>query len=847
MLSIGKLAPGQQQYYLDTVARGAEEYYTGTKEAPGEWIGSAATRLGLGGQVDAADLHDVLVGLDPSTGRPLARAQGAPSVPGFDATFCAPKSVSLLFALGDPETSNQVRNAHDTAVAAALRAFESVAARARRGKGGLERIEADGFVAAAFRHRTSRAGDPHLHTHVVVANLVHAPSDDRWSALDARPFYGWAKTIGYLYEAQLRSELTRRLGVDWRPVRNGIADIAGMPDGALRAFSRRRQAIEAHLDEIGAISARAAQVAAYATREAKSAGLTPEASPAEWRQRGHDHGLDARTIDGTLDRAMPAQTPSVGTDRAAALFARLGSADGVTAQQSTFGRREVLRAVAEALPAGADIAAIIELADAFLASRHVVALPQARGLRTPDVIRRRDGVIVASRTDEALWTTAEVLDVEARVVRNAMGRQDDHVGIANSAAVQAELTARPSLTQEQVRLVRRLTGSGAGVEVVEGAAGTGKTYALAAAHHAWQTSGFRVTGCSLAARAVAELEVGAGIPSETIHRLLERLDNPARPGFAPGDVVVVDEAAMVGTRTLARLLDHASTGRAKVVLVGDHHQLTEIDAGGAFAGLARRLGATRLNDNRRQVAEWERRALARLRAGVVDRALADYRFHNRIHVVPDADAARHQLVGDWMKARGHGRQATMLAARTRDVDELNRIARQRLQATGQLGSDAINIASRGFAIGDEAIATRNAYELGVLNGTRATITEIDQRDGIVRGRTEDGAAVVLPRDYVAAGHLTHAYATTFHKAQGTTVDETFVLVRDGLDREYAYSGLSRGALANSLYLSEGLERLEERHAPEVELAPTERLARRLAVSNAKTMAIDLNDGIGLGL
>ena len=230
MLSLGKLAPGQQQYYLDTVARGAEEYYTGAKEAPGQWMGAAASRLGLAGEVDAEALGRVLEHVDPTGACRLTAAHSVPTVAGFDVTFCAPKSVSLLFALGAPEVSNEVRNAADAAVSASLSVLEQAACRVRRGKGGHTVLDGDGFVAAAFRHRTSRAGDPHLHTHVVIANLAHAPADDRWTALDGRPLYSWLSPVGHLYEAHLRWELTRRLGVEWGPVRNGIADVAGIPE-----------------------------------------------------------------------------------------------------------------------------------------------------------------------------------------------------------------------------------------------------------------------------------------------------------------------------------------------------------------------------------------------------------------------------------------------------------------------------------------------------------------------------------------------------------------------------------------------------------------------------------------
>jgi len=134
VLSLGKLAPGQQQYYLDTVARGAEEYYTGAKEAPGQWIGSASGRLGLMGEVEADALGRVLEHVHPSGGYRLTASRSVPVVAGFDVTFCAPKSVSLLFALGRPEVSNEVRNAADASVSASLEVLEQAACRVRRGK-----------------------------------------------------------------------------------------------------------------------------------------------------------------------------------------------------------------------------------------------------------------------------------------------------------------------------------------------------------------------------------------------------------------------------------------------------------------------------------------------------------------------------------------------------------------------------------------------------------------------------------------------------------------------------------------------------------------------------------------
>jgi len=217
MLSIGKQARGQEAYYLATVAEGAEEYYVGHGEVPGRWMGASARRLALAGQVDGDDLRALLDHVDPATGSPLTTGRGAPKVSGFDLTFCAPKSVSLSWAFGTEQTAREVVAAHEASVDAALGVMEREAGRIRRGKAGCRVLEADGLVAAGFRHRTSRAGDPQIHTHVVVANLGYLGSDGRWSALDARHLYRWAQAVGYLYEAQLRHELSQQMGVVNRP------------------------------------------------------------------------------------------------------------------------------------------------------------------------------------------------------------------------------------------------------------------------------------------------------------------------------------------------------------------------------------------------------------------------------------------------------------------------------------------------------------------------------------------------------------------------------------------------------------------------------------------------------
>jgi Ti-type conjugative transfer relaxase TraA len=831
VLTLGALAPGKAQYYLDTVASGVEDYYTGAGEAPGQWVGRAAELLGLEGAVVGDDLHAVLASLDPRTGDRLTRAQGAPKVPGFDATFSAPKSVSLLFAIGSPEVSNEVRNAHDTAVERALEVLEDETARARRGKGGLTQVGADGFVATGFRHRTSRAGDPQLHTHVLIANVVHCPDDDRWSALDGRPLFGWAKTAGYLYEAQLRAELTRRLGVTWDPVSNGISDIIGIDREVVWEFSQRRQQIEDHLDERGLTSARAAQIAAYATRQAKDPTVTVDDLLPEWRVRAAAFGIDERTLDNVcgVSRQHGVAHPSTGR-----LFDQLASPTGLTEKRSTFGRRDVIMAICDALPAGGDADEIVRMADAFLESHDIVPLGAVEGER----IRRADGTSAPARVDDTRFTTTEMIVTERRVVEIAESRRHAGIGIADVTELTAAIEHRPTLSPEQRDMVVAVCSSGAGVDIVEGVAGAGKTFALAAARDAWAASGYEVVGAALAARAAQQLEEGSGIPSSTVDRLLGRLERSEASALTSRHVLVVDEAAMVGTRRLLRLLERAEEADAKVVLVGDPRQLPEIEAGGAFGGLARRLEASELTENRRQQEPWEMDALAELRTGDTDRALDTYRSHGRVHEASTAGDVMVQLVGDWLAAREAGEQPLILAGRRSQVEALNRIARRALQEAGEIGPDQLGHRDLRFAIGDEVLALRNDYRLDVLNGTRGKVTEIDREHHEVIVAIGNQRSVGVPFDYIADGHLTHAYAMTIHKAQGATADRVLLLADDTLSREHAYTGLSRGVARNDLYLVVEDPRAEIRHVAESIREPDEAVRAAVRRSGAKTMALD---------
>jgi len=778
VLSIGKLGHGQESYYLQAVAQGVEDYYVGRGEAPGRWRGALSEELGLDGQVAPEDLRAVLDGHDPVGGIRLARTPQR-RVPGFDLTLCAPKSVSVLWGLGGWETSSAVRAAHDASVDAALGYLEAAACWSRRGTNGIVQLRGVGFVAAAFRHRSSRAGDPHLHTHVLVANATRSP-DASWGTLDARHLYLHAKTAGYLYEAHLRAELTRRLGVAWGPVVNGIADIAGIPDPVLKLFSTRRAEIEAEMTARGVSSARAAQYAVLDTRRAKDYDVEPSLLHTRWTEQAAELGWNRDRLEAVLGQPAPlALTP----DRVDEIGTRLLGPDGLTRQASTFDRRAVLRAWCEQLPQGAEVSLIEALADQTLADSQVVPLtPDEHGpVRT--MRRHATGRPIDTPSTGTRYSTQELLALEARLIRRAVAGVDEALGVADEQCVLAALAARPSLSDEQVEMVVALSTSGRAVDAVIAAAGTGKTFSLDAARDAWQRSGYLVVGTALAARAAAELETTAGIPSYTIASLLTDLDHPERGRLRSGTVLVVDEAGMVGTRTLARLLDHAAAADTKVVLVGDPRQLPEIDAGGLLRGLGRRIPPIRLTENRRQQEAWERDALAQLRRGQIDDAVGAYQAHDRIHTHETAPAARDAMTSDWWAATLAGDRVLMLATRWSDVDDLNARGRSHLQAAGMLTGPTLTLDERPYQAGDRIMTLRNDRRLGVRNGTCALITTIDPEQRELTVRTDAGAVLALPARYLDAGHVRHAYATTIHKAQGQTADRAFVLGSDLLYQE----------------------------------------------------------------
>jgi AAA domain len=386
------------------------------------------------------------------------------------------------------------------------------------------------------------------------------------------------------------------------------------------------------------------------------------------------------------------------------------------------------------------------------------------------------------------------------------------------------LAKRASMKPDQEAMVRRLLGGGEGLVIVVGEAGTGKTYALVAAAHGWESlpSELRVAAPTWRAANVLRSE---GLEATSVARLLAEFDRAAaagRPALAEGSVLVVDEAGMVDSRAMARLIVHTERAEAKLVLIGDPAQLGEIEAGGLFAAIASRTEPVHLDQVIRHRHELEREGAKLIREGEGSEAINLYRGAERVTVSDDPLARRQAMVADWWERYRDGEDALMVAKRNAEVRELNALARERMRAEDRLGAEEIQVGEARFAVGDQVITRINDQKLGVFNRERWRIAEVDVDsrrlvlDGIdTAGRVGVDSVFlerVNPRDGAAA--IEHAYAATIYQAQGSTLDSAFVMADPSMTKEEFYVATSRTREETFIYATPEVQLAREEIAPE---------------------------------
>ena len=801
MVGVTKISRANANYWIEAVAEGGEDYYTKPGEAPGEWMGELAAELGLSGEVDRETYAAVLAGKHPVTGAVLVsrpeprkfidaegRERRLDPILGYDIRFAAPKSVSLLYAVGSPEVREAILRAHDHAVAEAVGYLERTACFVQRGKGGVVIESGAGFLSMGFRHRSSRAGDPALHTHLVTANMTRAVSDGRWLSLAnprrQSPLLREAKAAGHVYQAALRAELTRDLGVEWQQVVNGYADLAEIGRPVIDHFSQRRAEIVAAMAERGTTSAAAAEVAAYRTRDAKDYKVDPDTQRQEWATRAAEFDLTPDSIDRIVARGRRREPEAIGAQHLDRTLADL------EAHHSHFDRRDLLSAVANQLREGADARVLEGAVRSLIDGDRLIEIHRGAG-----------------PLDATYYTTPRLWELEQRFMATARKGEKAGAAVVDGATLAAVLDRHRYLSEQQVEMVRRLTTGGERVVAVAALPGTGKTTALAAAQEAWAAAGIRGVGVATARSASGEL-TDAGVPATSVTAFLIQTGELAERNIAPlprGTVIVVDESSTTPTPHMTALADLAEGCDGKLVLIGDPRQIGAVGPGGLYGNLTNEIEPVVLTQIRRQRDPVDRRIVELAHEGRGSDALDVLRAHDRLVIADTLPEVLDAQVLDWHKSYAAGEDAVMIARRTRDVADLNELARELLAAEGRVGKDALVVGGQPFAVGDRVITRINTPE--VSNRERWEVVGVDQAKHhlYLQRLGAEGQGVRLDRRYLEKmtpsrePAIQHAYALTTYSTESKTFDSAFALLDSGISREDFTVAISRTSGATTAY------------------------------------------------
>ena len=822
MLTISRLSRWSINYYNDTANQaqaaamdrqaaggGLGEYYSESDTRVPTWVvaGDAAAVGELTG-LDGAALHGGFVdtkvasrwlddGIAPNGASGRLFSTG--SVHGFDLTFAAPKSVSLLRALTDDIGDKAMLAAHQKGIDAAMNYLYEHAGYTRvhnpvTGRKDLQRLP--GLVGIAYQHETSRCGDPHLHTHVIVPNR-QARADGTLVSIDSKSLHHEAKAAGVIYQAVVRHELQEAIGAEWTAVdeHSGMAEIAGVTKKCVKAWSRRstrlREWARNNLIVVdGEPSAQQLAAAQKATRPAK-----PESKP--WAELKDEWRADARGL--ALDRATHLEAraarraaPRLLLDRArlARMVARI--------DKPAFTRADLVELVGALLPVDApgDPRALIE---------QIVDIVGVRVSATRDA-HHREG--------HELFTVDAVIAEEQRIF-----------DMIDEADTRARLDVRASdlgdLSADQARVIANIAGSPYLVQPLQAPAGAGKTHSLQALRAAAHRTNKEVLVLAPTGKAVDEaMRDHAGDRGLTVAKALQLIDDNQLQ-IDRRTVIVVDEASMVGTPELRRLLEASTVAHAKMVLVGDAYQLSPVKArGGMFENLCDDLPwSQRLSEVWRMRNTAERDASLALRSARGNRlrkAIGWYRNHDRLHT-GDAIAMAADATTAYIAARAEGKDVAMLCDTWEIADAINQRLHDRFTNPD---APSVQVArDQQVRAGDLVLTRHNDASLTVepgshwrrgdridqvRNGNRWRVLSVDAKNTrIAAERLTDRARAIFDGDYLRE-HITLGYAGTVHSAQGMTVGNSnqygicWSILSDRASRAMAYVAMTRGRDENHL-------------------------------------------------
>jgi Ti-type conjugative transfer relaxase TraA len=794
---LGASSGSAANYYAEEFHR--EDYYAKGKEPPGVWVGGQSLEL-HGTLVNTTDLKNLFEGNDLQ-GKALVQGAGERHAPGWDMPFSAPKSVSVLWGTADANTRQKIAEIHEKAVDTAL-AFlseHSLSDSCRRGKAGVHREAPNELIYAKFQHGTSREHDPQLHTHVILLNVAKR-HDGTWGALQPDGIYRDAKLVSALYRAELAAGLREELGIGME--RDGVAlRVAGFDKNVEKMFSKRRMAIEKLLNERGQDGLRASAGAALVTRTRKKE-IDRDVLMDSWKEQATGMSFDpVKAMD--VSRNSNIKQEKSKENRMAfekenleksALESVSKALSELSEKQSTFTKHKLFESIALQLQGEKSVKEIREVFE--------------KALRHPEILALEG----FDKNGAELFTTKSLRTIEERLLEYS---DEFSQNIRQPSVLARDLKEKDqerfrSLSPEQLFVVEHVT-DGKQLSLVQGWAGAGKSFTMAAAREVFEEQGLQVVGVAPTGKAADNLSLGSGIPSQTIDSFLYSKGQNLLSKVK--GVILVDEAGMVGSRKMEALFALAKEREAKIVLVGDSRQLSPIDAGAAFRVLEARIGSRSLTEIRRQSILWQREAVKSFAEGRPLEGISAYREAGYVTLSQNGNQRDDALIASWKKENALKKSSTLILATTNEhVQRLNSYARIALKEEGILNNKDKEFfvttrdgskEERLFQKGERIVFTKNSREIGVRNGQFGTIEFISER----RQKSGTQIKVKLDSDKMVSfnaneyTHLEYGYASTVYKAQGSTIEKVYLAHSAGMGLEAAYVAISRHKTSLEIFLA----------------------------------------------
>lgn len=743
--------------------------------------GSLKVDLGLKTRMSFDELENVFLGCDVK-GKQLLRNSSIKNKKGWDVTFSAPKPVSVAWARAGDALRNNIGVAHHNAVLETIKFLEIKAAYTRVGKAGRQKQKTKGFAALIFEHYRSRADDVQLHSHVLILNLT-LRADENWASLDSQYLFEWSHAATQVYRALLAMGL-RHLGFNIVRVEGtDCFTLLGINKVVCKAFSKRTLDIKTKIEKMGLEDASAStrnKVTLY-SRLPKSSSSTARLL-AKWQSDMSSMGYEEKDLYNSINVL---NTPALEMLPALQIMKKL------TQQKATLSEAQIYECVAiEAQFFHITLLEIMNTATYIL--EHKLLLGPLKNFK-----------------GKAIYSTSFILNVEkdlialAKQLRNKKCYQLSPHTILTAISKQ-EYEQGFNLSTEQKNSVRDVCKTG--LDILQGRAGAGKSTSMKALRIAYELSGFKVVGATIAKNAASQLEAETGIQSSTFAKLL--IDIKHKNNSFRNTVILIDEAGLIPSSGLLELLQGIKQADAKLVLVGETEQLSAIEHAGCLLYLSKLFGFGELSTIYRQRERWAKELVSDLRQGSSSKALKAMGEHGLLHISDSKTEAMEKLVTCWesFTEKNPDKQYMVLANSWKDVKPLNELIRKKLQEKCLVGNEDVEVECvisdkyfcQKFSCKDQIRFTKNDHEKRLINGQLGTIIDIKRMgsDILFTVQKDSSETVkILKSEYSDdndALQLVHAYAITVYSSQGSTVDgDTFVFYNKAMGRAACYVAGSR--------------------------------------------------------